>query len=94
MAIFTEDKKVSQLLGLRHGQQPHQEGYLPLNWQLEALDPRGGRWGGENRFLEGDGDLNSGRCINLDRLEMLNIYMDFWLLEWSDLWLRVESSPD
>ncbi|CAK9090400.1 unnamed protein product [Durusdinium trenchii] len=34
------DKKVSQLLGLRHGQQPHQEGYLPLNWQLEEW-PRG-----------------------------------------------------
>ena len=29
------DKKVSQVLGLRHGQQPEQEGYLSLGWNLE-----------------------------------------------------------
>lgn len=29
------EKKVSQLLGLRHGRQPHEEGFLPLDWQLK-----------------------------------------------------------
>ncbi|OLP84689.1 hypothetical protein AK812_SmicGene34387 [Symbiodinium microadriaticum] len=29
------DKKVSQVLGLRHGQQPEHEGYLSLGWNLD-----------------------------------------------------------
>ncbi|CAK9090730.1 unnamed protein product [Durusdinium trenchii] len=78
------DKKVSQLLGLRHGQQPHQEGYLSGREARTTPQERASQalvGGGRNRdlpdFSEEDEEFWGGTWVNKEGWSKSDIILDF-----------------